>query len=144
MELEDIFLARFAEITPDGLFTAVGGGINRINVHGFPSSLGFLFMIARHRLTSEEAARRHVMAIERETPSGQTEPIGAEFPMIHLLPNTEPGPDGRFVFSLSYLLGNPVFREPGVYKYRVKIDGHKLGEVHLLVAVPAQGAGTGT
>lgn len=138
MELQDIFLARFAEIAPDGLFTAVGAGINRINVNGFPWTLGFLFMLTRYRLSPEEAGRQHVMAVERETPSGQTEPIGTEFPMIHLPPSTEPGPDGDFVYSLSYLLGNLVFLEAGVYKYRLKIDGHKIGEAHLLVAGPTQ------
>ena len=136
MELERIFLARFAEITPDGLFTAVGGGMNRIDVGWFPWSLGFLFMLTQYRLTTEEVARQHLMAIERETPDGQTEPIGTEFPMIPLPPNTEPGPDGTFVFSLSYLLANPVFPVAGVYKYRLKIDGHKIGEVHLLLAGP--------
>jgi len=35
MELEDIFLAKFADITPHGLFTVVGG-VNRLNTEGFP------------------------------------------------------------------------------------------------------------
>jgi hypothetical protein len=139
MELQDIFLARYADVAPDGLFTAVGGGINRINVSGFPWSLGFLFMLARYRLSSEEVARQHVMAVDRVTPNGQTEPLGAEFPMIQLAPHTQPGPDGKFVFSLSYLLANLVFPEDGVYKYRLKIDGQKIGEAHLLVAGPTQG-----
>jgi len=138
MDLEDIFLARFAEIAPDGLFTAVGGGINRFSVHGFPWTLGFLFLLARYRLTSEETQCQHLMAVERDIPNGQTEPIGTEFPMIPLIPNTPPGPDGKFVFSLSYLLTNLVFSEAGVYKYRLKIDGHKIGEAHLLVAGPTQ------
>jgi hypothetical protein len=138
MELERIFLARFAEITPDGLFTAVGGGMNRISVSGFPWSLGFLFLLAQYRLSAEEAGRQHVMAVEREPPNGRAEPIGAEFPMIPLSPNTPAGPDGKFVFSLSYLLANPAFPEAGVYKYRLKIDGHRIGEVQLLVAGPTQ------
>jgi hypothetical protein len=75
MELERIFLARFAEITPDGHFTAVGGGLNRISVSRFPWSLGFLFLLIQYRLSAEEAGRPHVMAVERETPSGRTEPI---------------------------------------------------------------------
>src|SRR6516162_4998088 len=104
MELEDIFLARYAEIAPDGLFTAVGGGMNRISVHRFPWTLGFLFLVARYRLSSAETKCQHVMAVDREIPNGQTEPVGAEFPMIPLIPNTPPGPDGNFVFSLSYLL----------------------------------------
>jgi hypothetical protein len=139
MELERIFLARFAEITPDGLFTAVGGGMNRISVSGFPWSLGFLFLLVQYHLSAEEAGRQHVMAVERETTHCRTEPIGAEFPMIPLMPNTPTGPDGRFVFSLSYLLGNPTFPEAGVYKYRLKIDGHAIGEVQLLVVGPIQG-----
>jgi hypothetical protein len=138
MELERIFLARFAEIAPDGLFTAVGGGLNRISVGGFPWSLGFLFLLTQYRISAEEAGRHHVMAVERETPNGRTEPIGAEFPMIGLPPNTPAGPDGKFVFGLSYLLANPTFLEPGVYKYRLKIDGVRIGEVRLLVTGPTQ------
>jgi hypothetical protein len=134
MELERVFLARFAEITPDGLFTAVGGGMNRINVSGFPWSTGFLFLLAQYRVSAEEAGRPHVMAVEREAPTGRTEPIGAEFPMIPLSPNTPAGPDGNFVFSLSYLLANPAFPEAGVYRYRLKIDGHRIGEAQLLLA----------
>src|SRR5262249_17917999 len=88
MELERIFLARFAEITPDGLFTAVGGGMNRILVSGFPWSMGFLFLLTQYRLSAEEAGRQHGMAVERETPNGRTEPIGAEFPMIPLPPKS--------------------------------------------------------
>jgi hypothetical protein len=139
MELERIFLARFAEITPDGLFTAVGGGMNRISVSRFPWSLGFLFVLAQYRVSTEEAGRPHVMAFERETPYGTTEPIGTEFPMIPLFPNTPVGPDGKFVFSLSYLLANPTFPEAGVYNYRLKIDGGRIGEVDLLVVGPTQG-----
>jgi hypothetical protein len=138
MELERIFLARFAEITPDGLFTVVGGGMNRIGVSRFPWSLGFLFLLTQYRVTAEEAGRQHVMSVERETPNGRTEPIGAEFPMIPLTPNTPVGPDGKFVFSLSYLLANPTFPEAGVYKYRLKIDGQRIGEVQLLVVGPTQ------
>jgi hypothetical protein len=138
MELERIFLARFAEITPDGLFTAVGGGMNQINVNGFPWSMGFLFLLTQYRLRAEEAVCQHMMSVEREAPNGMTEPIGTEFPMIPLAPHTEPGPDGTFVFSLSYLLANPLFPEAGVYKYRLKIDGHRIGEVQLLLARPTQ------
>jgi hypothetical protein len=97
-----------------------------------------LFLLAQYRLSAEEAGRQHVMAVEREPPNGRTELIGAEFPMIPLAPNTPAGPDGKFVFSLSYLLANPAFCEAGVYKYRLKIDGHRIGEVQLLVAGPTQ------
>jgi hypothetical protein len=138
LELQIIFLARYAEISPDGLFTAVGAGINRINVNEFPWSLRMLFMLTCYRLSPEEAAGQHVMSVERETPNGQTEPIGNEFPMIPLAPYTQPGPDGNYVFSLSYLLANLVFSEPGVYKYRLKIDGNMIGETHLLLARPIQ------
>jgi hypothetical protein len=141
MELARIFLARYAEITPDGLFTAVGGGMNRISVIRFPWTMGFLFLLTQYRLSAEEVGHQHRMAVERETPNGQTEPIGAEFPMIPLPRNTPAGPDGKVDFSLSYLLANPAFPEPGVYKYRLKIDGDRIGEVQLLVAAVTQSGG---
>jgi len=144
MELERIFLARYAEVTPDGLFTAIGGGMNRISVSGFPWSMGFLFLITQYRVSAEEGGRPHVVAVERQTPAGRIEPIGTEFPMIGLPPDTPAGPDGMFVFGLSYLLANPTFPEAGVYRYRLKIDGQGIGEARLLVAGPAQQDELGT
>jgi hypothetical protein len=137
MELEEIFLSRFAELTPDGLFTVVGGGVNRINAGSFPWTWGIMFLLARYRLTTEEAHRRHVLSIERETPNGQLEPIVPQFPMVNMPANPEVGPDGRFGFSLNYCLTNLVFLEPGVYKYRLKMDGQEVGVAKLLVAGPS-------
>lgn len=64
MQLDDIFLAKFAELGPDGLFTVVGGGVARINVGESPWSWGFLYLLARIRLTTEEAQARHVTNVE--------------------------------------------------------------------------------
>jgi hypothetical protein len=138
MELEDTFFARFADLTPDGLFTVVGGGVNRINASSFPWSWGFMFLLARCRLTIEEAKGQHMLAIERETPNGHTEPIGAEFPMTHLQSAPEIGPDGKVGFSLNYCLVNLIFLEAGLYKYRLKIDGRDMGVANLLVTGPAK------
>ena len=138
MELEDIFLARYAELTPDGLFTVVGGGVNRINAGGFPWSWGIMFLLARCRLTPEEAHRRHTVSIERESPNGQHESIGAPFPMANLPDRPEIGPDGKFSFNLNYCMTNLIFPEPGVYKYRLKVDEQEMGATRLLVAGPKQ------
>jgi hypothetical protein len=139
MQLEDMFLARFADLTPDGLFTVVGGGINRINAGGFPWSWGILFLLARLRFTTEEAQVRHTAAVERETPNGHFEAIGEESPLSPLPTDTETGPDGRVGLHFSYCLVSLLFPEPGVYKYRLKIDGRAVGAVELLVAGPTQG-----
>jgi hypothetical protein len=139
MQLEDVFLAKFAELTPDGLFTVVGGGVNRINAGGFPWSWGFLFLVVRIRLTSEEAQAEHVTVVEREAPDGQIEPIGEESPMVHLASTAETGPDNRYVLNFNVCLVNLVFPEAGVYKYRFKIDGQPIGVAELLVIGPSQG-----
>jgi hypothetical protein len=139
MQLEDIFLAKFAELTPDGLFTVVGGGVNRINAGGFPWAWGFLFLLVRIRLTTEEAQAQHVTAVERETPDGQIEPIGPESPMMPLPPTADIGPDGRVGLTFTLCLVNLVFPEAGVYKYHFKIDGQEVGVAELLVVGPTQG-----
>ncbi|HEV3255435.1 MAG TPA: hypothetical protein VG013_01020 [Gemmataceae bacterium] len=139
MQLVDIFLARFAELGADGLFTVVGGGLDRIEAQGFPSSWGFLFLLARIRLTTEEGLAHHTTAVERETPNGQIEPIGADSPMMRLPPAPEIGPDGRVGLSFNVCLVNLFFPEAGVYKYRFKIDGQAIGVAELLVTGPAQG-----
>jgi hypothetical protein len=127
MQLEDIFLAKYAEVTPDGLFTVVGGGLNRINASRFPWSWGFLFLLARIRLTLEETRKQHWTAVERLMPSGQVEAIGAEAPMLAVSPTADVGPDGKVRLTFNFCLVNVLLSEPGVYRYRLKIDGHELG-----------------
>jgi hypothetical protein len=139
MELESIFFARYAEIGPDGMFTAAGGGVNRINAGGFPWSWGFLFLLVRVRLTIEEGQGQHMTAVEREYPSGQVEPIGAESPMMPVPPTADLGPDGRVGITFNVCLTSLFFPQAGVYKYRFKIDGQEIGVAELLVAGPLQG-----
>lgn len=139
MQLDDVFLAKFAEFGPDGLFTVVGGGVDRINVGAFPWSWGFLYLIARVRLTTEEAQAQHLTNVERETPNGNIEPVTAESPMEPLSPTAEIGPDGRVGLTFIVYLVNLFFAEAGVYKYRFKIDGQEIGVAELLVAGPPQG-----
>jgi hypothetical protein len=139
MKLEDIFFARYAEIGPDGLFTTVGGGVNKIRAGGFPWSWGVLFLLVRIRLTREEAQGQHMTAVERETPNGQVEPIGAESPMLPVPPWADLGPDGRLSLAFNVCLMNLIFPEAGVYSYRFKIDGQEIGVAQLLVEGPAQG-----
>src|SRR5262245_12456575 len=120
MKLEDIFFARFAELGPDGLFTAIGGGLNRINAGGFPWTWGLLFLVVRIRLTTEEAQGQHTTAVERETPNGQIEPIEPESPMMTMPATADVGPDGRVGLTFIVCLVNLAFPESGVYKYRFK------------------------
>jgi hypothetical protein len=140
MELEDMFFARFAELGPDGMFTVVGGGIDRINASGFPWAWGILFLVTRIRLTTKEAQGQHITALERETPDGRIEPIvGTESPMMQMPRTAETGPDGRVGVSFCICLVNLVFPVAGVYKYRFKIDGQETGVADLLVTGPAKG-----
>src|SRR5438046_1621952 len=102
MHLDDLFFARFADLTPDGLFTVVGGGLHRINARAFPWSWDLLFLLARVRFTTEEAQGQHTAAIERETPDGQIEPIGGGGPLGPVPPTVEIGPDGRVGVHLTF------------------------------------------
>jgi hypothetical protein len=134
-----MFLARFTDLTADGLFTVVGGGVNRINAGEFPWSWGLLFLLARIRLSTEEAQAVHRYAIERETPDGFLESIASETPLERMPPTAEIGPDGNVGLNLSLCLVNLVFPKAGVYKYRLRIDGEELGVAELLVAGLTQG-----
>jgi hypothetical protein len=95
-------------------------------------------LLARIRLTTEEAQAQHVTNVERETPNGQIEAITAESPMEPLSSTAEIGPDGRVGLSYIIYLVNLLFPEPGVYKYRFKIDRQAVGVAELLVAAPPQ------
>jgi hypothetical protein len=138
MLVRDIFLARYAEPGPDGLFTVVGGGIDRINTGGFPWSWGLLFLIARVRLTREEALGEHVFAVEREAPDGRIEPIVTEVPLLRMRPPAEVGPDGNVGLTMSLPMVNSLFSQAGVYRYRYKIDGQEVGVAELLLAESTQ------
>jgi hypothetical protein len=139
MQLEDSFLAKFAELTPDGLFTVVGGGFNTIQAGGFPWSWGFLYFVVRIRLTTTEAQAAHTTSIERETPNGQIEPLIGESPMLLLSPKADIGPDGKVGLSFITCLVNLIFLEAGVYTYCFKIDGQQVGFAKLLVVGPTTG-----
>jgi hypothetical protein len=138
MELEDIFLAKFADITPDGLFTVVGGGVNRIEAGGFPWAWGLMFLLVRIRMTADEARKQHVTAVERESPGGKVESIGIDLGTTQLPAATTPdlGPDGKVGIVISVCLTNLIFPEPGVYGYRFKLDGQIIGVATLLVTPP--------
>jgi hypothetical protein len=138
MNLRFIFLARLAEIGPDGLVTAVGAGIDRIDTGGFPWAWGLMSFIAQLRLTKEEASGEHVQSVERETPDGQIEPLLTGAPMMRVTPAAYTGPDGNVGLTVCLPLMNSIFPRAGVYKYRFKIDGQTLGETELLVAGPVQ------
>jgi hypothetical protein len=139
MRVVDILLARYIELTADGTFTVVGGGVSRINTGGFPWSWGVLFLLARLRMTLEEGQGKHMIAVECETPSGETEPVGEETQMLSATPETELGPDGLVGLNFNYCMVNLHFPKPGVYKYRLKIDGQAVGSADLLVAGPTPG-----
>jgi hypothetical protein len=138
MKLETIFLAHFAALTPDGLFTVHGGGLNRINVESFPWAWGLLYLFARIRLTPKEAREEHTLTAEQESPNGQVEALGDPEPFSRFSPPLETGPDGMLGLSFSLGMVNRTFSEPGVYKFRVRIDGREIGVVQLLVAVKGE------
>jgi hypothetical protein len=138
MELDGIFLAKFAELTPDGLFTVVGGGMNKIQVDEFPAVWGFLFLLVRVRITAGEARAQHTTSVERQTPNGLTEPIGTESPMMTVPESAEIDSDDKISLSFNVGLMNLLFPEPGVYKYGFKIDGRLLGAAELLVVGQAR------
>jgi hypothetical protein len=139
MQLRGIFLARFAEVGHDGLFTAVGGGIDAIQTGGFPWAWGLMYLLCQIRLTKEEAIGEHVQVIERETPDGQIEPLLPGTPMMQMPATAHTGPDGNVGLTISFPLYNSIFPRAGVYKYRFKIDDQAVGVAELLVTGPEQG-----
>ena len=139
MQLDDVFLAKFAELGPDGLFTVVGGGVDRINVGALPWSWGFLYLLARVRLTTEEAQGGTCGAWSEKRHTAGLSLSRKNLLWSRCRPRRKSVPDGRVGLSFIIYLVNLIFTEPGVYKYRFKIDGREFGVAELLVAGPAQG-----
>jgi hypothetical protein len=141
MELQHIFLARFAEATPDGLLTVVGGPLSRLEADRFPTSIAFLYLPVHMRLTVSEAKGPHSCAVARELPNGQREQIGSPFDMIKMPAEARPeyGPDGKVGVSVNTWLVNLYFPEPGIYTYHFEVDGKSLGAAKLLVEAKLAG-----
>jgi hypothetical protein len=137
MDLEYIFLARFADLSDDGLFTVHGGGMKTIVGEQFPVTWPLLCLVARVRATPSEFAAPRRMAIERVAPTGDVVVVGEEAASpssASARPGVTRDPDGRICLNICAGMLGQVFPVPGVYQFRVKMDGKEIGATNIKVS----------
>jgi hypothetical protein len=123
------FLARAADVMPDGSFAVLGGGYNYLVLGQLP---GFANMaiITAFGVDSADYGREHRFALDIHDPSGKStfrlEGSGcpersSEFASAKL--------DFVFVFNVT----NDSFADAGEYQFKISLDGADVGFIPLLI-----------
>lgn len=116
MRVELAFLADYAVANPDGKFYVIGGGIQRVESHEYPTTIPLVSLVVRIRYEPEESAKQFPVRLEAFDPAGsRLMEIRAE---LWSRPNPD-GPDlptfGHLVLSLQGM----ELRTPGTYQLRL-------------------------
>jgi hypothetical protein len=129
MELKYVFCAKFADIGPDGLFAAIGGGLDSVAVPQLPAIIQALSVVGCVTVPLEEVHGGHRMRIEMFGPTGDRHPVEIEFPVTVQVNTDEPRRAPRWTFAIG--LQNVVFGMEGRHEFRLSVDGNPLGIVPL-------------
>jgi hypothetical protein len=125
MELVCIILADAAQAHPDGKFSLLGGGIENIRVIAFPVVQPGLALVARLRLLASETEQGHKFSVDIIDPKGFQVKSGdvAEFKPTPLHGVSDHPLMVNLILNMSLL----VFPEPGIYHFRLYVDGQQMG-----------------
>ncbi len=131
MELEYAIFAKAADLSPDGIFSLIGGGFDGIAVSKFPAMTPPVALLAHLRLKPEEVGRTYRLRIDVVAPDGRLLPAGDESAVTPERPSPDPRrPPGYTIVLQVYGVELPV---PGEYQFRLFVDGRPLGTVSLFV-----------
>jgi hypothetical protein len=122
------FVARAADVMPDGSFAVLGGGYNYVVFRQMPGTLN-LAIIASFTVDSADYSREHRFALEVRDPDGK--PVfaldGAGCPE-----KNEDFPSAQLEFGFVFNITNLLFIEPGAYQFRISVDGSEVGIISFL------------
>lgn len=122
------FVARAADVMPDGSFAVLGGGVNYVVFQQLPATYN-LAIITSFNLDAADYGREHRIRLEVCDPAGVSVFAldGTGFPEKN---DDFPGAalDFMFVFNVT----NFLFIEPGEYRFRISVDGRESGCISLL------------
>ncbi len=132
MEFKYAFLANSAEVSTDGRFFVLGGGIDGISVAGFPAYLPALAVVASVHFSVEECGQEHQFRAALHLPDGTDLGAQASVPLrpttLAEMPDT--GPNLKVAIGL-FGLGFPV---GGTYSVNFYVGDRFIGELEFMVA----------
>ena len=132
MELEYAFVAKFADVHPDGYFSVIGGGVRAIAVAQLPASHAALAVMVSVGLLPDECQSERRMQLELFDPNGVRQPLEIDFP----LPTPRRPEDQHQVGICAAInLAGVLFGTCGRHEFRISVDGRQLGVVGLLVTL---------
>lgn len=123
------FLARAADVMPDGSFAVLGGGYNYLLLAEMPGFVN-VAVVTAFAVEAADYGREHRFMLEVRDPSGrrlvQLEGAGR--------PERSPEfPDATLDFVFVFNVISAVVADPGEYRFGVAVDGEQVGSVALLV-----------
>src|SRR5207249_4885506 len=140
MQLVFAQCCKYCEVSADGSFTVVGGGLSAVGSATFPAALAGLGIIAQVRFEQEELGQTFAIGVELFDQQGQRMP---DFnALVSLRPErNDRVPDlNRTTFAI-YAAGL-AFPAPARYEFRMHCGEQELGSVPLYLIQaepPAQG-----
>jgi hypothetical protein len=135
MELNFAFIANSAEVTPDGRFFVMGGGIDGFASHEVPGILPALSVLASIRFSAEECDRDYYFWAKLVLPDGSLSETFSEKETISVLSPRIPvqtpgiGPNLKVSMSLFGLL-LPQF---GRYRFDFFVHSRVIGHAYFHV-----------
>jgi hypothetical protein len=131
MELIYVILADAAEANPNGKFSLLGGGIENIYAHAFPTVQPKLDLVMRLRPSASETEQDHEFRVELTGPNEYHAALGdiGRFKLVPVLGASGGATAINLVLNLQILL----FPEPGTYHFHFYVDNQEIGTFPLNV-----------
>jgi hypothetical protein len=125
MELIYVIPADAAQVSPNGKFSLLGGGIENINAHSFPAVQPGFALVVRLRVLASEAEQDHKFSIDIIGPKDFRVTSGN---ITEFKPTSLYGASDR-PFAVNLVLNMPllVFPEPGTYHFHLYVDSQEVG-----------------
>lgn len=134
MQLEFAFLADAAQVTPDGKFTVLGGGLNVIYAPQFPALHPSLSIVTKLNIDNkDELEVEHTLRAELFNPLNATAmpPLSGKFIAQPIKDHPDWPVSAQFTMTINGLL----FELPGKYIFRLSVDNKLLGTFPLYTAM---------
>lgn len=129
MELIYVIPADAAELNPNGKFSLLGGGIDKIFASTFPAIHPGLALVVRLHVLSAEAEQDHKFRVDI---IGLNDLLVTPGAIVEFRPRALPGElDRPITFTLIMNLFLLVFPEPGTYLGRLYVDSQEVGTFSL-------------
>ena len=137
MQLVFAQCCKYCEVSADGSFTVVGGGLSAVGPSAFPAALTGLGVIAQVSFEQEEVGQTFQIGVELFDQQGQRVP---EFnALVPLRPERNDRVPDLIRATLAIYAAGLAFPAPGRYEFRVRCGEQELGSVPLyLIQVEPQ------